>query len=241
MNNGIKHIALIPDGNYRFAQKKQISYEKALEKGAKKINAFTTWCDEQGIPEVTVWLFSTENRQRNKERIEPLFHIIEEKHAQYEKKKTYFDEQISEHKKKVNYSVQLVGNLNEIPEKFKSLLSEVKKNLPKKKGMKINFAINYGSRYELIHAVRAVSEDIRAGKVVPSQITEQYFSKKLFIRNDIDLVVRTGGEQRMSGFFAWQTAYAELFFTDKLWPEVTKQDFKKWLRDYQKRHRRYGR
>ena len=245
MKNKIRHIALIPDGNYRFALKKNITYQQALEAGMKKIDKFIVWCHKQGIPEVTIWVCSTENRKRSKRKTVPLFDCIKKRYKAYkhEQRTGLVTDDMARY---ADYDVQFVGQLEALPTEARAIAREfkqhsvLKKKSATKKCMKVNLALNYGGKEELFLAAKALVADVVSGKISRENLVPASFSSRLMIHNDIDMIVRFGKEKRTSGFFPWQSAYAEFFFVNKLWPEATTADFAKQLDAYQQRKRRYG-
>ena len=234
MPHKIKHLAIIPDGNYRFAQKQNMLYEQALEQGAQRIRDAIDWCYEQHIPEITVWLFSTENMKRSEKKVKAFRQVIGVGNRELEKQLKRSQAQIKK------YSIRIIGDLEQLPKELRQTIRKTQEQLPNGKKLQVNFAMIYGGRQELVQIVKTVMKEAEAKKILPKDINEEYLTEHLMIKNDVDLIIRAGGEQRMSGFLPWQSTYAELFFLEKLWPEITKKDLNKVLEEYNTRKRKFG-
>jgi short-chain Z-isoprenyl diphosphate synthase len=229
------HVGVILDGNRRWA--KATGFEDAAEghrRGAAKIDELLVWCSEFGIPVVTLWLLSTENLQsRDPDELEALLGIIEDKVR---------DLASDEH-----WRIHGLGNLEMLPESTAQVLNEAEQRTRAHGGRDLNIAVGYGGRQEIADAIRQMLVEYdekgldlteAASKVSTEEIARFLYTAGL---PDPDLIIRTSGEVRMSGFLLWQSAHSEFFFCDPYWPDFRKIDFLRALRDYQQRHRRFGR
>ena len=224
--NNPKHIALVLDGNRRYAKKYGIPKFRGHEKGFNKIKDLLKWCTELGIKEATLYCFSTENFERDKKEIDYLFGLFRKKIGDFKKDRTI-------HKNKVKIS--FIGRLSMFPKDMQKSMNEVMESTKDYKNYKLNLALAYGSRNEIVDAFKKImSKGIK-------EIDENVIKENLYLPDDVDILIRPGGEKRLSNFLLWQNSYAELFFIDKLWPEFTKLDLMKIIREYKKRERRFGR
>lgn len=223
-----QHIGIIMDGNRRWAAKKGLSVNQGHEAGAKNLETIVDHCLDLGIKILTVYTLSTENwRKRAKEEVRGIFdllvRVINEKKEEYKKK---------------GVKIAILGDFQAFPRKvvraIKAILAIVKKH----ERLKVNLALNYGGRDEILKAVKRIVAD----GVPPEKLTEETFSKFLYTNGepDPDLIIRTGGELRLSNFLLWQMSYAELYFTDILWPDFGPEELDKAIADYQRRQRRFG-
>jgi tritrans,polycis-undecaprenyl-diphosphate synthase [geranylgeranyl-diphosphate specific] len=229
-----KHIAVIMDGNRRFARELKISKDRGHFLGKEKLEEFLDWCFDVGIKIVTVYAFSTENFKRDSSEIQYLMDLYAHSFKDLLK-----DKRITENRIKV----RLIGKTELLPEKVREAAKEVEEFTKDFDGYLLNVAIAYGGREEIIDAIKSISIEVKKGKIEPEKINEQLIERYLYTGEieDPDLVIRTSGEERISNFLLWQSAYSELYFTDVYWPEITKLDLLKAVRDFQKRKRRYGR
>ncbi|WP_438804612.1 isoprenyl transferase [Nocardia alni] len=229
-----RHVAVVCDGNRRWARENgftDVSHGHRV--GALKIAELVTWCDSVGIEMVTVYLLSTENLNRDPDELEILFEVI-----------TDVVEELSAPEK--NWSVRIVGALDGLPEDVATRMRKAADESHGRTGVHVNVAIGYGGRQEIADAVRSlVRQEMTAGETgedLVQSITVNAIGQHLYTSGqpDPDLVIRTSGEQRLSGFLLWQSAYSEIWFTEAYWPEFRRVDFLRALRDYAARHRRYG-
>lgn len=229
-----RHIAVMCDGNRRWARENgftDVSHGHRM--GALKIAELLSWCDMARIEMVTLYLLSTENLHRDPEELDVLIDII-----------TDVVEEISAPDQ--NWSVRIVGNLDPLPEYAASRLREAAARTDDRSGVHVNVAIGYGGRQEVADAVRKLVgsklDDGLSGSDLVDAITVRGIGEHLYTSGqpDPDLVIRTSGEQRLSGFLLWQSAYSEIWFTEVYWPEFRRVDFLRALRDYAARHRRFG-
>ncbi|MFD2724585.1 isoprenyl transferase [Hyunsoonleella rubra] len=226
-----RHIAIIMDGNGRWAKQKGMIRAFGHENGTKAVRRTVEACAELGVPNLTLYAFSTENWNRPKLEVKTLMKLL-----------------ISSLKKEIktlqdnNIKLSAIGNLNSLPEKVNKELSEVMERTKDNSRMTLTLALSYGSREELLNAVKEISNNVKNNIISPDAIDESIINKHLYTQNlpDVDLLIRTSGEQRISNFLLWQIAYAELYFTNVLWPDFTKQHLYEAIIEYQKRERRFG-
>jgi len=231
-----KHIGVILDGNRRWAREKSLPPTVGHYFGAENAKNLLEWCYKLGIETVTIFAFSTENFNRPKEEVDGLFAIIEEKLKELLK-----DERIYKYKVRVKG----IGKIDLLPESIRSLLSEIEQKTANHNQLFLNIALAYGGRSEIVDAVRRICEEVKEGKLDPSSINAEIIEQHLYTAHlphpDPDLIIRTSGEERLSGFLLWQSAYSELVFLDTFWPEFRKIDLMRAIRIYQQRDRRFGR
>ena len=220
-----RHIGFIMDGNGRWAKKQGKIRSFGHRKGADILDGLLTYCYDKGIKAVSMYAFSTENWSRPKEEIDVIFDILRKFLKRYKQKLI---------RDKVRFLIS--GDLNAIPETLRLLCEDCMEATSMFSERFLNLALNYGSRAEI---VKATNDLIKSGK---KEITEEDFSSALYtsLLPDIDLVIRTSGEQRLSNFFLWQCAYSELYFTDVLWPDFTNEELDKAIEWYNGRGRRFG-
>jgi len=219
------------DGNGRWAKMRNLPRLSGHNAGMKALKEIVKRSSALGIKHLTVYAFSTENWKRSGEEVGGIFKILV----------YYVDKELSElHENNVKVSV--LGNYRKLPEEAVKKLEEALEKTKDNTGLQFHIALNYGSRGEILNAVRSMASDITSGKLKQEQITEEILSRYLYTRDipDPDLVIRTSGEKRISNFLLWQSAYAEFYFTDILWPDFGKDDFYNALIDFQKRERRFG-
>lgn len=228
-----KHVGIILDGNRRFAKRLMLKPWKGHEWGAKKLENLFEWCKEFDIKEMTLYCFSVENFNRPKEEFEYLMNIFRKEFDNLLNDKK---NQVHENKIKINFIGRIWMFPKDIQEKITKLM-EITKDYDQ---YIVNFAMAYGGRAEVIDAVKKIALQIKKGEIDIDQINEETFSKNLYMEDEPDLIIRTGGEIRTSNFLSWQSAYSEWFFIDKMWPEFEKENLAKVLEDYQKRERRFG-
>ncbi len=227
-----KHIGVILDGNRRFSKRLMMKPWKGHEWGAKKVEKLFDWAKELGIKELTLYCFSVENFNRPKEEFDFLMKIFNDEFG-----KLINDERLHKDKVRVNFIGRLYMFPKEVQEKANKLM-EMTKGYD---GYIVNFAIGYGGRAEVIDAVRKVAEKVLKGKMSVDEINEESFSKNLYMEDEPELIIRTGGAQRTSNFLIWQSHYSEWIFVEKLWPEFEKEDFIECIKEFERRERRFGR
>jgi tritrans,polycis-undecaprenyl-diphosphate synthase [geranylgeranyl-diphosphate specific] len=232
-NNKIPaHIGIIPDGNRRFAKRLMLQPWKGHEWGAKKAEALLNWCKEKGVKRVTFYAFSVENFNRPKEEFDYLMNIFSNEFDRLMK-----DEKIHRERMKINF----IGRLHMFPKNIVDKMEKLMEITKDYDNYEINFAMGYGGRTEILDAVKNVAKLVKEGKLKVDDINEEVFEKNLYISDEPDLIIRTGGESRTSNFLMWQSSYSEWIFVDKMWPEFEKEDFEKALEDYASRERKFGR
>lgn len=229
-----KHVALIMDGNRRYS--KRIGESSVLvghERGVATLEKVLDWSIELGINIITVYAFSLENFKRSEEEVEGLMDLFETNF-----KKLAEDPKI--HKNKVR--LQSVGKIDVLPQRVIDAIKYAEDKTKNYTERMVNVAIGYDGRLEIVDAAKKLAQDVKDGKIEPEDITEELFDQNLYTAGleDPNLVMRTSGEERLSGFLLWQSSYSELYFCDTLWPELRKVDFLRALRSYQERERRFG-
>ncbi|MBI4158907.1 di-trans,poly-cis-decaprenylcistransferase [Candidatus Woesearchaeota archaeon] len=231
-NNSIpKHVGIIVDGNRRFAKRLMMKPWKGHEWGYEKIKKLFDWSKELGIQELTLYTFSIENFKRPKEEFDYLMDLCERAF-----KETKKDKRI--HKNKVRIS--FIGRTFMFPEKVQKAMHELQETTKNYSDFIVNFAMAYGGRAEIIDATRKIAAQVKEGKLDIDSINEEVFRKNIYLESEPDLIIRTSGEKRLSGFLLWQGSYAEIYWCEKLWPEFEKEDFVAAIQDYSKRQRRFG-
>ncbi|MCL5679167.1 MAG: polyprenyl diphosphate synthase [Candidatus Thermoplasmatota archaeon] len=227
------HIGIITDGNRRYAMALGISTDEGHVAGKNKLEDVLDWCREIGIKVVTVYAFSTENFRRDKKEINFLFKLINQ---------SLIDLMNDERVKKFHIGVKVIGEKINLPDFLVDTIREVEEATSANRDFRLNLAVGYGGREEIINAVRKILKDGMEGKITPADISEAKFREYLYDGNipDPDLILRTSGEERVSNFLIWQSAYSELYFTDVYWPEFRKVDFLRAIKSYQMRKRRFG-
>ena len=231
----IEHIAIILDGNRRWATENELNPWLGHKKGAETVERLLDWCEKLNVKFVTLYTFSTENFRRPTDEIQEIMRIAEEKF-----RKLLRDERI--HKNKVH--VKVIGRVNLLPESLRQLIGEVEKATENYDNQFLNFAFAYGGRAEILDAAKIIAQKVKTGELTLNDVNESTFEKYLYTahmpKQEPDLIVRTSGEERMSGFLLWQAAYSELCFLDVYWPDFRLIDLLRAIRTFQKRKRRYG-
>jgi tritrans,polycis-undecaprenyl-diphosphate synthase [geranylgeranyl-diphosphate specific] len=237
VKNGAKleHIAIILDGNRRWASEKELNPWLGHKKGAETVERLLDWCEKLNVKFVTLYTFSTENFRRSAEEIAEIMRIAEEKF-----RKLLTDERI--HRNKVH--VKVIGRVNLLPESLQHLIADVERATENYDNQFLNFAFAYGGRAEIVDAAKTIAEKVKNGELKLNEVDESTFEKHLYTAHmpnqEPDLIVRTSGEERLSGFLLWQSAYSELAFLDVYWPDFRLIDLLRAIRTFQTRKRRYG-
>ena len=228
-----RHIVIICDGNRRFAHALGEVVWMGHEYGAKKVEEVIDWCIELGVKEITLWLFSIENLKRTKEEVEILFKIGEKMVRDFMK-----NPKVHEHKVRLS----TVGDVTVFPASLQATIKEATEMTKDHGGLKFNVAVGYSGREEIISAVKKIGQLVKDGAINPEEITKEVLEAHMYSASvpDVDLIIRTSGEQRTSGFLMWKSDYAEYYFCDKLWPEFEKEDLVRAIVDYSERKRRFG-
>ncbi|MEY8320639.1 isoprenyl transferase [Lachnospiraceae bacterium 46-61] len=226
-----KHIAIIMDGNGRWAAKRALPKKAGHKAGAKTLENISQAAIDLGIEHLTVYAFSTENWKRSDEEVKGIMDLLREYLKNY-----------IERAKKDNVRVHIIGDITRLDKDIQQQIVELEQLTKHKTGMSLHIALNYGGRDELLRAIRKVSEDVAQGKYQPEEIGEKQLEQYLDTKEipDPELLIRTSGEERISNFLLWQIAYTEFSFTEKLWPDFTEQDLKQAIYQYQNRERRFG-
>jgi tritrans,polycis-undecaprenyl-diphosphate synthase [geranylgeranyl-diphosphate specific] len=227
------HVAIIMDGNRRFAMEIGLAMNEGHVKGKDKLEEVMEWCQEMGIKVLTVYAFSTENLQRDEAEVQYLMDLFEESFL-----KLAEDQRV--HRNHIRVTV--LGQRELLPERVIKAIEVVEERTKDYDRYYYNIALAYGSRQEMISAIRRIAHKVKEGDLTVEDIDEKMFSSFLYTADfpDPDLVLRTSGEERVSNFLLWQLAYSELYFTDVFWPGFRKVDFLRAIRSYQARQRRFG-
>ncbi|MCL6603056.1 MAG: isoprenyl transferase [Paenibacillus sp.] len=225
------HVAIIMDGNGRWAKRRGLPRIVGHQNGMKAVKRATIAADELGIQYLTMYAFSTENWTRPKEEVDFLMRLPEEFLA------LELDDLIAK-----NVQVRMMGDPDALPSFTRRAMEEAVSRTKNNTGLILNFALNYGARKEIEDCMRHMGEDIQAGLLTPDQITAELIDSRLLSAGlpNPDLLIRTSGEMRLSNFMLWQLAYSELWFTDVYWPEFNKEHLLEAVAEYQRRSRRYG-
>ncbi len=230
------HVGVIVDGNRRWALRRSSPLPDGHLYGARTGEDFLEWCLDLGIKTVTVYTFSTENFRRSKDEVDAILGLIEQ-----EAEKLGTDERIHKHR----VHIKAIGRLDLLPESLQRTLRRIEEKTMDYDGHYLNLAVAYGGRAEIIDAARRISGDVKQGRLDESTISEELFDKYLYTAHlpnpHPDMIIRTSGEERLSGFLLWQSAYSEFVFLDVYWPEFRRIDLLRAIRTYQNRRRKFGR
>lgn len=226
-----KHLAIIMDGNGRWAKKRGLPRTAGHTAGAANFRTITKYCSKIGIKYLTVYAFSTENWKRPENEVSALMKLFKE----------YLEEALSDFINE-NIKVIFLGDKKAFSEELQMLINRVEKESSKKDGMVLNIAMNYGSRAEILRASKLLASDVKNGNIKIDDINEELFSSKLYTHDqpDPDLIIRPSGEYRISNFLLWQSAYSEYIVMDVLWPDFKTEDLESALNEYSRRNRRFG-
>jgi undecaprenyl diphosphate synthase len=226
-----RHVAIIMDGNGRWAKRRLMNRIKGHEKGAETVRVIVRACRELAIPILTLYAFSTENWQRPKSEVSALMTIL----------KRFLDSEIDEMNRN-NIRLGVIGQFQRLPADVRQRFEKAMSDTALNDGLRLNLALSYGGRAEIVDMARAIAAEAAAGKLTPDQIDEQVVSQHLYTKDlpDPDLMIRTSGEMRISNFMLWQLAYSEFFVIPTLWPDFTRAEFIDILVKFQKRERRFG-
>lgn len=226
------HVAIILDGNGRWAAARGMARTQGHEHGAKAVRLAVRSCRERGIPFLTLYAFSVANWSRPKEEVDGLMRIC-----------TEFAEGEREELVKRGVRVEIIGDIDDVPTRTRRAMERLVDDTSGGEGMTLALALSYGGRRDMVNAMRALAAQARAGLVIPEEITEESLRSYLTTSAipDPDLIIRTGGERRLSDFLLFEAAYAELFFTETLWPDFSEATLDDALAAYGRRQRRYGR
>jgi len=226
-----KHVAVIMDGNGRWAKQRHLPRVEGHRAGAESARVIIRTAGELGIKYLTLYAFSAENWNRPKDEVDALMKYL----IHYLKSET-------PELNKNNVRLEVIGQIYRLPENVQEHLKKSIATLSRNNGLTLVMALSYGSRIEIVEAVRNIAEKVKQGKLDPGDINEKVISEHLWTRNipDPDLLIRTSGEMRISNFLLWQISYTELIITQTLWPDFRKPQFFEALEEYTRRHRRFG-
>jgi len=232
MSNAIpQHVAIIMDGNGRWAKKQGLLRIQGHEVGVQRVEEIIQAAQDKGIRYLTLYAFSKENWRRPKEEVEFLMGLLS----------SYLDKKI-ETMIKNNCIFNVIGEMGDLAPALQKKLTRAMEASKHNTGLVVTFALSYSSRREIVRACQKIADQVASGGIQPSEITEEIFSRNLYTAAmpDPELLIRTSGEMRISNFLLWQISYAELYITQKFWPEFTRDEFEKALGDYRMRERRFG-
>ena len=226
-----KHIAIIMDGNRRWARNKGLPVALGHKEGAKTLEKIVRYAKNIGIKYITVYAFSTENWKRSEEEVSTLMNLM-----------MNYLESYSKRADSENIKVQILGNRQGLSDKMNDLIEKCMERTKDNTGITFNIALNYGGRDEILGAVKNIAEKIQNNEIKIEDITEQTISDNLYTKGqpDPDLLIRTSGEIRLSNFLPWQLVYSEFVFVDKNWPDFSEKDLDEAIEEYQKRNRKFG-
>ncbi len=231
MNNNIpQHVVLIPDGNRRWAQEKGLPSLKGHWQGYKNVIEFCEWCKDRGVRVLTVFIFSIENWKRVEKEVNYLMRLFE---------KCLLSKKNIAKFQRDEIRIKIIGQKEKLPVSLQKAIVNIENLTKNNKNLQLNLAISYGGKWDILQAVqKLINKEIPAEKITEDLIEQNLSTAGL---SEPDLIVRVGGEQRLSNFVLWQAAYSELYFYKKYWPAFTKNDFDNVLREYARRQRRFGR
>ena len=226
-----KHVAVIMDGNGRWAKKHKLSVSRGHRQGTETLREIIRHTDDLGIGALSLYAFSTENWNRSAEEVGALMQLILD----------FFASEIDELDER-NVRILILGEKSRLPQKQRETLTEAERRTANNTGLRLNIALNYGGRAELVRAARLLAEDVKNGRLSAEEITEETLAARLYTggQPDVDLLIRTSGEQRLSNFLLYQCAYAEFEFPEVLWPDFTVADYDRALEEFTHRQRRFG-
>ena len=226
-----RHVAIIMDGNGRWAKKHKLSVSRGHRQGTETLREIIRHTDDLGIEALSLYAFSTENWSRSEEEVGALMQLILD----------FFASEIDELDEK-QVRILILGDKSRLPARQRDTLVEAERRTGNNRGLRLNIAINYGSRAELVKATREIAEKVKNGEMRPEEITEETIADHLYTRGqpEVDLLIRTSGEMRLSNFLLYQNAYAEFVFPEKLWPDFTPADYDEALEVFVRRQRRFG-
>jgi undecaprenyl diphosphate synthase len=227
--NQLNHLAIILDGNGRWATEKGLPRIKGHQEGTKKVKEIAIAASQEGIKRLTVYAFSTENWKRPEKEVNFIFKLPKEFLKRYLK-------DLMKHQIKIEY----IGDLENIPSSAKKSINDSMTLTQDNKGMVLCFALNYGYYDEMIKAVQKIATKVKNDKLSVDEIDKKVIEDNLMDKTPVDLLIRTGGEQRISNFMMWQIAYSEIYFTKVLWPDFSIEDLGEALANYYQRDRRFG-
>jgi undecaprenyl diphosphate synthase len=230
MNKEIpNHIVLFPDGNRRWAQKKNWPAIKGHQQGYQKFEYFLKWCQEKGVKILTVFGFSTENWKRSKEEVDYLMKLFEDALSQKDKIERF---------QKAKVRIRIIGEREKLSKSLQKVIANIEEATKNNSDFYLNLAVSYGGRWDIVQAIKKIIAKKISIKDINEDLVDSFLSTAGL--SAPDLVIRAGGEKRLSNFVLWQSAYSELYFSSKLWPDFSEEDFKDAMEDYASRQRRFG-
>lgn len=226
-----KHIAIIMDGNRRWAREKGLETKEGHKAGADNLENIAKYCNEIGVKYLTVYAFSTENWKRSREEVSALMILL----------KNYL-KKFSKNANKEGIRIKILGDISVLDDGLRNSINEAVERTKNGTGLTLNIAFNYGGRAELTHAMKKIAQEVVDNKIKIDDINENLISEKLYTENqpDPDLLIRPGGELRISNFLPWQLVYSEFYFTDKFWPDFNNEDLLDAIKTFNKRNRKFG-
>ena len=225
-----RHIAIIMDGNGRWAKKRKLPRTAGHAAGASTFKAIARYGNKIGLEYMTVYAFSTENWKRPKDEVSNIMNILRD----YLKEAKNFKDE--------NIKVKFIGNISVLDEDIRKLIDDAERESANATGMHLNIALNYGGRDELVTAIKSICNEVKTGIISADDITEEVISEKLYTAGqpDPDFIIRPSGEFRLSNYLIWQSAYAEFWFSDVLWPDFKPRDLDRAIDEFRNRNRRFG-
>lgn len=231
-NQGLPtHIGIIMDGNRRWAKSQGKPAGFGHKAGAKTIENIVRYANKIGLKYITVYAFSTENWKRSEDEVSGLMLLLQNYLTEYAKRADT-----------ENIRIKVLGDITKLPEGTQKSIKECIERTKNNTGVTFSIALNYGGRAEIIEAVKEISQQVKEGKIMAEDISEELLSSYLYTKDmpDPDLIIRTSGEIRLSGFLAWQSTYSELYFIEKNWPDFTEKDLDEAIEEYNRRTRKFG-
>lgn len=226
-----KHIAIIMDGNRRWAKNRMLPIKLGHKQGSETLKKVVRYANSIGLEYITVYAFSTENWKRSEEEVTALMSLLES-----------YLEDFAKEADTENIVIRVLGDLTALSESLQESIQKTMERTKDNTGTIFNIALNYGGRNEIVNAIQNISKEVLEGKIKLEDINEELVSKHLYTQNipDPDLLIRTSGELRLSGFLPWQSVYSEFIFLEKLWPDFTPEDLAEAIEVFKKRNRKFG-
>ena len=230
-NNYPAHIAIIMDGNRRWARQKNLDIREGHKKGAETLEKIAKYCNKVGIKYLTVYAFSTENWKRSSEEVGALMILLQ----------NYLND-FSKRANTENIKIKVLGDISVLSKGMQNSINKAMERTKENTGIIFNIALNYGGRAEIVNAVKKIAKQVKEGKIQCEEIDENTISENLYTKGqpDPDLLIRTSGELRTSNFLPWQIVYSEFVFVEKHWPDFSEEDLIRAIEEYQKRNRKFG-
>lgn len=226
-----KHIAIVLDGNRRWAKQRGLPTLKGHTEGADNLERIARYCNQIGVKYLTVYCFSTENWKRTEEEVSYLMKLFANYIDNFEKKFA-----------NSNAKIKVIGDVSRLPDYLQAGIQKIEEKTKNNNGIVLNLCINYGGREEIVHAAKVIAEKVKNGEMSLDQINEETFESHLRIDGapDPELMIRAGGEMRLSGFLLWETSYSELYFPETLWPDFHEEELDKAILEFNRRKRNFG-